>query len=76
MAIQHYHYIEAISEAAELDVDELVTLRDVREHLFWLGLISLQYNALVQAFKYIVEAYVDFTVANLLFDKTSNEPRR
>jgi hypothetical protein len=48
---------------------------EMRDHIFGLGLISLQYNALERAFKHVMEGYVDVTIADLLFDKASNEQR-
>lgn len=48
---------------------------EMREHIFGLGLISLQFNKFEGALKYMMELYVDYTVSALLFDKASNEQR-
>jgi hypothetical protein len=46
----------------------------MRDHIFGLGLISLRYNQLERAFKHVMLAYVA-AIADLLFDKASNEQR-
>ena len=48
---------------------------EMRDHIFGLGKISLLFNRFGQAIKYILQTYVDYTVADLLFDNASNVQR-
>jgi hypothetical protein len=59
---------------SDTDYDKLL-FSELREHVFGLGLISLRYNVLEYAFKFLISNYVEPSIANLLFDKASNEQR-
>jgi hypothetical protein len=48
---------------------------EMRDHIFGLGMISLLFNRFERAIKHIMETYVDYTVADLLFDNASNVHR-
>ena len=50
-------------------------LTDFREHVFGLGLISLNYNLFESTLQYILWHYVSYSTANFFFDRWSNEER-
>jgi hypothetical protein len=51
---------------SDTDYDKLL-FSELREHVFGLGLISLRYNVLEYAFKFLISNYVEPSIANLLF---------
>jgi len=50
-------------------------LPEFREHVYGLGLISLNYNLFESTLQYILWNYTSVTTANFFFDKWSNEER-
>jgi hypothetical protein len=59
---------------SDVDFDKLL-FNELREHVFGLGLISLRYNVFEYALKFLIFNYTEPAIADLLFDKASNEQR-
>jgi hypothetical protein len=59
---------------SDVDFDQFL-FKELREHVFGLGLISLRYNLFGSALRFILFNYVQYPVLDLLYDRTSNEQR-